>query len=341
MLAKRRQAKRPVSLPIVILSTAGSVERSVGKSTGKQGPKGMWAALADSDTETDTESVSVPVAVPVAKAVIPAPAPLLSAAEAEAMIAGMFADDPFFAAMERGDIQWGDMLTTDTRSGVGLTIPVTPTISSSAVDEDDEEDPLRSLWANPSAPLRAKEAEIWEQPFSTNLEEYWSDAYDTRAMSDEDYHALMGWIFSKGWYVDHYDRAGVRTWQDNAPARRWDPETMAPEDEHHVRWAEPRETRHACGGAGHSHSHSHSHGRPPSKPKGGVTIPRFCREGHACSATGGSCRYVHGDTIPRMDEPCSFGAGCGASDPTGVKRSQCLRMHPGETWTAELVIRRI
>ena len=317
MLAKRRHPPKAVA-PLPVAGGAGKRGDSI--------PKGKWAALADSDTETDTDEMVV--SVPVAKTVIPAPAPLLSAAEAEAMITGMFADDPFFAAMERGDIQWGDMLTTDTR----LTISVTPP----AVDEDDE--PLRELWDNPRAPLRAKEAEIWEQPFSTNLAEYWSDAYDTRAMSDEDYHALMGWLFSKGWYVeDTYDRDGVRTWQNNAPARRWDPETMAPEDEHHVRFhlaADHEEPKKAF------HASPSSAGRA-SKPKGGVVIPRFCREGHACSAAGGSCRYVHGDTIPRVKESCTFGEGCGASDPTGVKRSQCLRMHPGEVWTPELVIRRI
>jgi hypothetical protein len=67
-----------------------------------------------------------------------------------------------------------------------------------------------------------------------------------------------------------------------------------------------------------------------------ATIPRFCRAGAECADL--ECRFVHADTIPRINEPCKFGAECGASDPTGLKRSQCLRMHPGETWTAEMVI---
>ena len=300
MLAKRRQAKRPVSLPIV---------GDIGKSTGKQGPKGKWSALADTDTDSDTDPVApVTVTPPVAP---PAAAAVATMAD--------FWTDPVFLAMDRGEIQWGDMLTAADPAAVALTPPRRlPPPPPAHLEEEEEDEPLRELWHNPRAPLRAKEAEIWVQPFSVNLEEYWSDTYDTRAMSDSDYHALMGWIFSMGWHVDRYDRAGVRTWQDNAPALRWNPATMEAEEHHH---------------------HHHHHRAP--KPKGAVTIPRFCREGHACSATGGSCRYVHGDTIPRMDEPCSFGAGCGASDPTGVKRSQCLRMHPGETWTAELVIRRI
>lgn len=244
--------------------------------------KGMWAALAasDSDTDTDTESVSVPVpkAVP--------------------MTATDPWSDPIFSAMDRGEINWGDMLT--------VAIRVTPPPATA------ERDPLSDMWSYPRSPLRATEGEIWEQPFSTNLEEYWPETYDTRAMSDTDYHALMGWLFSKGWYVeDSYDRAGVRCWPDNASSRHWDPTEMVPADE------EPKKP----------------------KPRGGVTIPRFCREAHACSAAG--CRYVHGNTIPRIKESCTFGESCGASDPTGVKRSQCLRMHPGETWTPELVISRI
>jgi hypothetical protein len=64
---------------------------------------------------------------------------------------------------------------------------------------------------------------------------------------------------------------------------------------------------------------------------------RFCR---ATACTEAGCRYVHGDTIPKMDKPCGFGATCGASDPTGLKRSQCIYMHPGEVWTADLCIHR-
>jgi hypothetical protein len=231
-----------------------------------------------------------------------------------------FWTDPVFLAMDSGEIQWGDMLTAADPAAVALSLSPRrlPPPPAPALEDDDE--PLRELWANPRAPLRAKEEEIWGQPFSTNLAEYWSETYDTRAMSDSDYHALMGWLFSVGWYVDRYDRAGVRTWQDNAPALRWNPATMEAEEHHH-------------------HHHHHHHRAP--KAKRAVTIPRFCREGHACSATGGSCPYVHGDTIPRINEECKFRADCGASDPTGVKRSHCLHMHPGETWTPELVIRRI
>jgi len=67
-------------------------------------------------------------------------------------------------------------------------------------------------------------------------------------------------------------------------------------------------------------------------------IPRFCREGSECFKQ--DCNYVHGDTIPKLKEDCTFGAKCGASDPTGVKRTLCIRIHPGETWTADLCVHR-
>lgn len=67
-------------------------------------------------------------------------------------------------------------------------------------------------------------------------------------------------------------------------------------------------------------------------------IPRFCREGSECFKQ--DCNYVHGDTIHKLKEDCTFGAKCGASDPTGAKRALCIRIHPGETWTADLCVHR-
>ena len=71
---------------------------------------------------------------------------------------------------------------------------------------------------------------------------------------------------------------------------------------------------------------------PPSR---GVPIPRFCRTADCADR---KCRYAHGDVIHRINETCKFGAGCGSGDP--AKRAQCLRMHPGEVWNAEMVIHR-
>ena len=79
---------------------------------------------------------------------------------------------------------------------------------------------------------------------------------------------------------------------------------------------------------------------PPSVWVPPVTkyIPRFCREGIECFKQ--DCCYVHGDTIPKVKEECTFGAKCGASDPTGAKRALCIRMHPGETWTPTSCVHR-
>jgi hypothetical protein len=76
---------------------------------------------------------------------------------------------------------------------------------------------------------------------------------------------------------------------------------------------------------------------PVAAPKPRYVIPRFCRDsagGVACADP--ACRFAHDDTIPRVNEPCKFGEGCGASDP--AKRALCIRMHPGEEWSEDLVI---
>jgi hypothetical protein len=104
---------------------------------------------------------------------------------------------------------------------------------------------------------------------------------------------------------------------DNNPPRRYIPHTF---------WEEAQAS--CCG---------HSHGHHQTKKPKTATIPRFCR---AAPCEEEDCRYVHGDTIPKVNRSCGFGESCGASDPTGVKRSQCLYMHPGETWTTESCIHR-
>jgi hypothetical protein len=355
MLASRRLTKTALRTAPTKVAAPLPVAGGAGKKGG-----GMWAALADSDSEESDTGRSVspvkrPAVIPVtpvaekkvvtvhagptdhaaARSVAAAPphavrgqnlpAVLEGPASLEAAWREMMESDPFFLAMERGEM-WGDLLCA-------AELPAAASLPP-AVAEAEEADPLAAIYSNPHTPLRAREADLWEQPFAAALEEYWPDTYDTREMSDVDYHAMMSWLFSKGWYVVAHDRAGVHAYPDNAPSRRWDAATMAPEEEHHVRWADMEEPKpKAHGGAGCCGGHR------AKKERGPVTIPRFCREGAACAA-GGSCRYVHGDTIPRVNEPCAFGAGCGASDPTGVKRSQCLRMHPGEVWSPELVIHR-
>lgn len=69
-----------------------------------------------------------------------------------------------------------------------------------------------------------------------------------------------------------------------------------------------------------------------------ATIPIFCKKAQDCFEQ--NCRYVHGDTIPKIKEICKFAATCGASDPTGAKRAHCIRIHPGESWSPEACIHR-
>lgn len=151
------------------------------------------------------------------------------------------------------------------------------------------------------------EQELWTQPFTQDLSEHASDHFNTSKMSDEDFHAFMTWLLSEGWRVDEpVSRTYVRAEPDSLPPRPW----------RHIIPPQPRVQRADCT----------------------FPVARFCRKGRDCLED--TCRFVHGDTIARQNIPCHFGQYCGESDPTGLKRAQCLRMHPGETWTARSVITR-
>ena len=147
--------------------------------------------------------------------------------------------------------------------------------------------------------MREQEQSIWNQPWSDRLGTYFADAYDLRDLTEDAYASCMSWLYEKGWNIKQEDRDGVKAYPDNLPPRVWIP------------------VHHEC-----------------KRKK--APVPRFCRAGVTCVDT--ECRYVHEDTIQRLNEPCNFGASCGASDP--AKRALCIRMHPGETWTSELVVHR-
>lgn len=221
----------------------------------------------------------------------------------------MFDDDPIYDAMRRGDILWGDLLIP----AASVTTYTPPPVVESG----------RILYG---------EEDFWNQSWTTSVDCHWSDCYDTSAMSNADWESMMTWLYAVGWDIAHESRKYVRAFPDNQPARVWVApsrfELLAQSDD-----------------SSHHHHHSNcSHQvklSAPGSDKGkrkGVPIPRFCKAGSACTEEG--CRYTHGDTIPRLNQPCSFGESCGSSDPTGVKRSQCLYMHPGETWTEGMVITR-
>jgi len=220
-------------------------------------------------------------------------------------LAALNENDPYTQAMSSGS-SWGDL----------------------ALAEEGETPPMRLIspveWAQRAIDDLAQQTEeIWDQPFARALCTYYADCYNTQALTDDEYEACLTWLYEKGWSVEAEDRVGVKAFPDNLPPRVWISPLAA-------RFEMP-----VCG---------HEHRAPPQvisvprmkkEKKGAYAVPRFCRDA-ACKDA--ECRYVHGDTIPRINEPCNFGAACGAAD--AVKRSQCLRMHPGEVWAADMVIRR-
>jgi hypothetical protein len=235
--------------------------------------------------------------------------------------------DDVLRAMTAGDRSWADIM--DEMSGV-------PVVTSAVC-----------------APVvRARRANTWDDfcalPFSAGLRELWGDCYDCSSLTEADWNDMMRWLFDAGWDVGQYDRNCVEFEEGDGPARTWIPpaelEAMM-EEEAALRARRPHPRR--------THGHGHGHGGAaaccstvaapaptpapvPKEPKKVVVVPRFCREGAACTKT--DCRYVHGDTIQRIDKPCGFGADCGKGD--AAKRAMCLYMHPGEEWSESLVIRR-
>jgi len=222
----------------------------------------------------------------------------------------MIAADPFLQAMMRGDVLWGDLayeeeLAEDRRLG-----RVHPVFDAAARHQAEQD------------ALSAQEAVIWDQSFARNLDMYWSDAYDLRALTGAEYEACMSWLYDQGWEVQCEDRNGFQGWPLDLPPRVW----VAPR-------APSRFD--SLSSAGHQEPHAP---RAPAGKKSAV-VPRFCRAscgGVRCEDA--ACRYVHADTMPRLDKPCGFGAACGGTDPS--KRALCLYMHPGETWSADLVVKR-
>ena len=212
------------------------------------------------------------------------------------------ASDPYADAMSSGS-SWGDLEEP-------MVFGASPSLEE--LDTRKEKD------------MRAQEDSIWDQPWSDRLGTYYADAYDLRDMTEGSYEACMTWLYEKGWMILQEDRDGVKAYPDNLPPRVW----IAPPS----RFEQLGQT----GPLKESHSHNHEGKKDGKKDgKGKGPVPRFCRD-QACADAG--CRYVHGDTMPRLNEPCNFGAACGANDP--AKRALCIRMHPGETWTTGLVVHR-
>ena len=281
-----------------------------------------WAVLAESDSDSDSDKspVATVSVVPDKKAsgsksvrfAIPEVVPLPTRT-------GFHGDmDAVLAEMSSGEKTWGDIMAELLPADIGLPPLIVSATPSRANTWDD----------------------FYALPFTAGLREVWGDLYDCSSLTDAEWNELMRRLFDAGWDVTSYDRNSVEFEPDNGPRRSW-----IPPEELEAMLAEEAAMRRRSHHHSHSHSHAASAGKKPAveaaKPaakKKAPTVPRFCHAAGTCTEEG--CRYVHGDTIPRVDKPCGFGAACGASDPSGLKRSQCLYMHPGETWTEGLVVRR-
>ena len=194
--------------------------------------------------------------------------------------------------------------------------------------------------------------------------------WDTSEMSDGNYRRLMEWVYWHGWEVEEESRTRLSAWPSHHLCRAWVPRREEVEVEEEITeetrrmleqereeelWQRERAERRFKKGSGSGGARVAARAVAAPGPvktvavkeelsapgsdvgrRNGCPVARFCKEGRACPTAG--CRYVHGDTIPRIDEPCKFGAACGSGD--AAKRATCLRMHPGETWTADLVVRR-
>lgn len=243
----------------------------------------------------------------------------------------MVGPDPVMAALLRGDITWGD------------------------IDENgDLLPPLKATFASPIlGDIWGYEAEtaMWSQPFATNLEAHTHDAYDTSALTDDEWTAMLSWMCANGWEITAATRDSVIANPADLPPTAW----------------VSLETFYAVKEAGAVAEAAHPVVRSVAVPppalgaagtdggrRKGAPISQFCKAGRACEEAG--CRYVHGDTIPVKNQPCGGpregphagdGAHCskrhveaalpaalGGSDPAlrAGGRTPCLFLHPDETW---------
>ena len=154
------------------------------------------------------------------------------------------------------------------------------------------------------------EDNLWAQPWAYALESHRSDVYDCSALSEAEWSAMMSWLYAVGWEVASESRTSVTAYPDNQPARVWLP---------------PSRFELAA-------AHTQNHVVKVKAKKTGATVPKFCRNGTACTEAG--CNWVHGDTIPVQDKVCGFDGRC-----SGEKRATCCFLHPseGEIWSETLV----
>lgn len=154
------------------------------------------------------------------------------------------------------------------------------------------------------------ELEFLSKDFAAGLEQPRSDLYVCKELSDADWEAMMRWLYSAGWEITHESRLSVTAYPDNQPPREWIP----PSRFDLLAESKPQMVN------------------KPKVKKTGAMVPKFCRNGTACTDEG--CCWVHGDTLPVLNKVCGFDGKC-----SGEKRVTCCYLHPseGEIWSETLV----
>ena len=234
---------------------------------------------------------------------------------AELSLKEKIALNPLLAAMCRGDVSWAD----DVEGPLGSPSADFIAHITAAVEEH------QAAKAAEAEAQAMEEASIWHQSFSRNLEAHCGDRFDLSYLTEAEYAACMTWLYANGWYANG-GRNNLEAYPADLPPRVWVMDrfaTLLDREEAPAQAPKPKKATVTV----------------LASPGPRVQVPRFCRAssgGVACADA--ACRYVHADTMPRLNEPCAFGAACGGTDP--AKRALCLRMHPGETWDATLVVSR-
>ena len=152
--------------------------------------------------------------------------------------------------------------------------------------------------------------DLFAEPFTDAMSEMNEDVYDLSEMTDEDFAALMTWLYAAGWgFATETRRTIDLDPTANLPPRIWAGRCTDPEP------------------------------APSKPPKKSMVIPRFCREGETCPHKETTCHYTHGNTIPCVNEPCKYDKTCSGSD----KRAMCIRMHAseGQVWRPGMVVTRL
>ena len=162
------------------------------------------------------------------------------------------------------------------------------------------------------AAMDAAEHAFWTQPFARDLEYHVGDWLDFSDCSDAAWADAMSWLYAAGWYVEEESRGRCRALPSDEPPRIWIPPSAA------------------AAGAAAAPRPAAAAARPPKPP---AYRPIFCAGGEKCKE---GCAYEHGNTIRVMNQPCQFGATCSKRS-VGFGATPCCRLHPGETWTEELV----